>query len=85
MAVASTRLLCELPQLQTPAAAAAWGQLLAALLKCLEQRGEQAEAAGEGFHIAPCWLHHLLMLAGLSGPQLCFGDSPAVVVRQDLS
>jgi hypothetical protein len=46
LACMCAQVLCELPELQSAAAAATWGQLLAALLKCLEQRGEAAEAAG---------------------------------------
>ena len=38
------QVLCELPALQTAQGAAAWGQLLQATLKALEQRSEQESA-----------------------------------------
>ncbi|EIE27359.1 Cse1-domain-containing protein [Coccomyxa subellipsoidea C-169] len=48
MAVATTKLVCELPALQTAEGAALWGQLLGGLLKALEQRRlEQENGVGE--------------------------------------
>ena len=35
-----------MPELQNGQGAPAWGQLLAGLLKCLELRGDEANAAG---------------------------------------
>ena len=40
------QVLCEMPELQNGQGTPTWGQLLAGILKCLELRGAEADAAG---------------------------------------